>query len=308
MNTVASNRRILPIAVWATLFALFLLACYVVSYPIYMRWRFGTNPAWDTRYSSVQLFAPIEFVMDRSQSVTGAMIWMSEMIGAPAVRLYRLQWPTLNVDQRLIVACYHVDLAGVRAALKDGANPNGRFGYGNADDAFHDPLVEGSLAPVSAAAFTPLLALGSSLPDPPPIHSGAVPDADVAKIPDSARQKRVQNGLEILKLLLAEHAQIDAEDGWGSTALFFAVYLQKLELATALVAAGANVNTRTGVYIDGPGDITPLHYSHWSAELAQLLIDKGADPLAKDSDGRTPLDWAEGQEAEAVLKRYTRKP
>lgn len=44
-------------------------------------------------------------------------------------------------------------------------------------------------------------------------------------------------------------------------------------------------------YIDGANDITPLHAACNSKEMVKLLLDHGADVLAKDSEGHTPADW-----------------
>jgi ankyrin repeat protein len=63
-----------------------------------------------------------------------------------------------------------------------------------------------------------------------------------------------------------------------------------VELTKLLVRFNANVNTKTGIYIDGSGDVTPLHRAYWSAELTKLLLAKGADPNAKDTKGETPRD------------------
>jgi ankyrin repeat protein len=81
--------------------------------------------------------------------------------------------------------------------------------------------------------------------------------------------------------------------------LYAAVSEHRVDMALLLLRYGANPNTKTGVYIDGPGDLTPLHKAGASPrhpdprarELMQALLDHGADPLAKDSDGRTPADW-----------------
>ena len=55
------------------------------------------------------------------------------------------------------------------------------------------------------------------------------------------------------------------------------------------LAAGTDVNVKGG-FADG----TPLHYAaaNGHKEIAELLIEKGADLNAKDEDGGTPLDVA----------------
>ena len=62
----------------------------------------------------------------------------------------------------------------------------------------------------------------------------------------------------------------------------------QLEIARALIAHGANVNSRAA------GDFTALHESAASGrlEFAKLLLDHGADVSAQTSDGKTPLDYA----------------
>ena len=42
------------------------------------------------------------------------------------------------------------------------------------------------------------------------------------------------------------------------------------------------------------GGCRPLHYAAWDADIDIInkLLDKGADPLARNSDGETPMTWA----------------
>jgi ankyrin repeat protein len=70
-----------------------------------------------------------------------------------------------------------------------------------------------------------------------------------------------------------------------------AVDSEKMQLVRTMLEFGANPNTKSHIYIDGPDDITPLHSACASKELLQLLLDHGADTSAKDSKGRTPADW-----------------
>src|SRR5437899_564525 len=72
----------------------------------------------------------------------------------------------LTRDQRLIVACHRLDVDGVVAALRDGANVNARFGEGDVM-LFQDPWSLGW--PMAAAKWTPLIAVASAsdYPDPP---------------------------------------------------------------------------------------------------------------------------------------------
>jgi hypothetical protein len=214
----------------------------------------------------------------------------------------------LNREQRLIVACHRLDVDGVVGALRDGADVNGRFGEGDAK-LFQDPWSLGW--PMAANKWTPLIALASAsdYPDPPRKVENTSADLDwareqKAKVPHEQIEQRKQNALTIARILLSHRANIDADDGYGATALYEAVYMKKLELSKLLLRFNAKVNTKTGIYIDGSGDITPLHRAYWSVELTKLLLEKGADPNAKDTSGETPRDWARMSDDPAVARLY----
>lgn len=214
----------------------------------------------------------------------------------------------LTREQRLIVACHRLDIDGVVGALRDGADVNGRFGEGDAK-VFQDPWSLGW--PVAAKKWTPLIALASAsdYPDPPRKVKNTSGDLDWAReqkakvAPDQIEQRK-RDTLTIARILLSHRAAIDADDGYGATALYEAVDLQKLELAKLLLRFNAKVNTKTGIYIDGSGNITPLHRAYWSVELTKLLLEKGADPNAKDTNGETPRDWARMSDDPAVARLY----
>jgi cytohesin len=100
------------------------------------------------------------------------------------------------------------------------------------------------------------------------------------------------NRAEIAKILLAFKANVHTTWG-GSTALDFAVSRGSLKTAQLLIDSGADVRR---VY---PSGRTPLHIAvraHRTA-IAALLIDRGADVDASDTFGFTPL-------LEAIQKRF----
>lgn len=139
--------------------------------------------------------------------------------------------------------------------------------------------------------------------------------------------------LERVKLVIARGAKVDGTlqcakvggwpglgDAWieflartsnpGPTPLFSVVgHEMSLDMVRYLVSKGANIRARTGckvkVRIEWPDrhDVTPLHVACGAA--ARLLISKGADVFAVDSEGQTPLFWAIGlwcgPDLEAVL-------
>ena len=63
-----------------------------------------------------------------------------------------------------------------------------------------------------------------------------------------------------------------------------------IEAVKQHLAAGVDVDVKA----ESSDEWTPLHYAAYSSqkEVAELLIDKGADVNAKDKNGKTPLDWA----------------
>ena len=78
----------------------------------------------------------------------------------------------------------------------------------------------------------------------------------------------------------------------GFTSLHIAAGNGHKEIVVLLIANGAEVNAK--IY----GGKTPLDLAIFRnhPELAELLIAKGADLNAKDNNGRTPLDFAIGMD------------
>ena len=80
------------------------------------------------------------------------------------------------------------------------------------------------------------------------------------------------------------------DDGW--TPLHKAAYEGYREIVELLIAKGADVNAKTKY------GTTPLHTASDSGykEIAELLIAKGADVNAQGITGGTPLDSAVGED------------
>jgi len=94
---------------------------------------------------------------------------------------------------------------------------------------------------------------------------------------------------EIARLLLNNGAEVDARDEYNWTPLHEAAYYGYSDLVSLLISDGANVNAKTKY-----ADKTPLHFAanYGYLEIANSLINNGANVNAKDSDGHTPLHWA----------------
>ena len=91
---------------------------------------------------------------------------------------------------------------------------------------------------------------------------------------------------EIVELLIAKGADVNAKSSDGSTPLHDAAYYGRTIIAELLIAKGADVNAKDEV------GLTPLHRANLTKEIAELLIAEGADVNAKEKYGETPLNWA----------------
>ena len=121
---------------------------------------------------------------------------------------------------------------------------------------------------------------------------------------------------EIIKLLIAKGADVNAKGNNGETPLDRAILRNDGKTADLLPKHGAKSGAEDSIHIaartgnheavkqhlaagtdvnakDGTGR-TPLHWAAFGGykEIVELLIAKGADVNAKDGYGNTPLDWA----------------
>lgn len=132
----------------------------------------------------------------------------------------------------------------------------------------------------------------------------------------------IADTLEIIQLLLASGALIDVHDQWGWTPLHLAVQQGNLQVVEALVAAGADVNTKDdlkrtaldfaivehfwlfpafflvthGAEFD-PKASEVINLLSWAAArgdltVAKALVEKGVPTQLKDEDGLTPYQRA----------------
>jgi len=85
--------------------------------------------------------------------------------------------------------------------------------------------------------------------------------------------------------LVKQHADVNAPQGDGATALHWAAYWEDADTAALLIGAGANVNARNEY------GVTPLSVaaSNGNAAVIQKLLKGGADPNATVRSAETPL-------------------
>jgi ankyrin repeat protein len=197
------------------------------------------------------------------------------------------------------------DLAGARKLLKAGANPNG--------------LTERNITPLSLAIANGNAAMVALL-----LGAGANA-SQLEPTGETLLMRAAQVGeLPVVQLLLQHGAAVDVRDArYGQTALMFAARAGHADIVAALLAAGARPNVATkvgdapafikpnsvpgfgfgvgilrgGVPADRgrrepqPGGLTPLHYAarHNHVDVAQLLVQAGAQVNAREANGITPL-------------------
>src|SRR5215467_14416356 len=94
---------------------------------------------------------------------------------------------------------------------------------------------------------------------------------------------------DVVRALLQQHADVNAAQGDGTTALHWAVYRDDADMASLLIAAGANVIAKTRV-----GSITPMFMAakNGNATIIQMLLKAGVNPNSTDTNGTTALMYA----------------
>jgi ankyrin repeat protein len=112
-----------------------------------------------------------------------------------------------------------------------------------------------------------------------------------------------ENGYkDMVELLLANKADVNARDSLGETPLEWAAYYGLTDMVRLLLAHGAAVNT-----MDGYDGSSPLHEAakQGHTDVVKLLLAHHANVNAKENNGRTPMDGLNeyGDVAE-VLRRH----
>nr|XP_012302227.1 ankyrin repeat domain-containing protein 12 isoform X2 [Aotus nancymaae] len=109
----------------------------------------------------------------------------------------------------------------------------------------------------------------------------------------------IRGDVKQVKELISLGANVNVKDFAGWTPLHEACNVGYYDVAKILIAAGADVNTQ------GLDDDTPLHDSASSGhrDIVKLLLRHGGNPFQANKHGERPVDVAETQELELLLKR-----
>src|SRR5690348_1480519 len=101
-----------------------------------------------------------------------------------------------------------------------------------------------------------------------------------------------------VRSLIQQHADVNAPDVDGTTALIYAAHQNNLELVKALLAAGANAKAANRYQVTALAEACNLGNS----EMVAALVKAGADPNATVGEGETPLMTASRTGAVAGVK------
>ncbi|KAL6051217.1 hypothetical protein STEG23_005905 [Scotinomys teguina] len=153
-------------------------------------------------------------------------------------------------------------------------------------------------------------------PDSTPSHPSQATPAQKKTPSSSSRQKdkinkrnergetplhmaAIRGDVKQVKELLSLGANVNVKDFAGWTPLHEACNVGYYDVAKILIAAGADVNTQ------GLDDDTPLHDSASSGhrDIVKLLLRHGGNPFQANKHGERPVDVAETEELELLLKR-----
>mmetsp|Transcript_10967 Transcript_10967/g.23667 ORF Transcript_10967/g.23667 Transcript_10967/m.23667 type:complete len:805 (+) Transcript_10967:102-2516(+) len=199
----------------------------------------------------------------------------------------------------------HADLV-VAELIKKGQDVNAPNLQGETPLARNLASVTDATFEQDAAIFDALLAAGAST-EPPPPPPGAAADPNAAKVAEynhpllAICKNNVSRFAQRAVGVLSARGQLkwERQDEEGRTPLMLAALHDNAWLVRHLLEAeGQDVNARDA------GGMTPLMYAASGASVAAVkaLLNRGANPNATDSSGRTPLCHCLRTDRSAVLQ------
>lgn len=104
---------------------------------------------------------------------------------------------------------------------------------------------------------------------------------------------------KVIDLLAKNGGDVNAVNQAGRTPLYSAVQANHLQAVQALIKHKANPNAKIGQSRE-----TVLHLACSSGrfQIAEALLEGGADPKVRDADGKTPGDYAKAKGDKALVK------
>ncbi|MDX2226110.1 MAG: ankyrin repeat domain-containing protein [Verrucomicrobiae bacterium] len=109
---------------------------------------------------------------------------------------------------------------------------------------------------------------------------------------------------KVAKILLDHRASVDFRDSKGRTALLWAVIANQPQVVSLLLAKGSDINAA-----ESQKGMTPLQIAivNKNRNLAEALIDAGADVRKPDFSGRAALDWAVQVDSLPIVEMLLKK-
>jgi ankyrin repeat protein len=108
---------------------------------------------------------------------------------------------------------------------------------------------------------------------------------------DSGWSRTLQRKLDMARTLIRHGAEVNVRDGAGRTPLFDAVWAGP-DLVQCLIAAGADVGATSTDRYTALHEAVRASGSSGDTEVVGLLLQHGANVLAKDWQGKIPRDYA----------------
>ena len=195
-------------------------------------------------------------------------------------------------SQLIIKAVEQQNITLVKSLLEQGANPNTKHSFGT-------PLLIFSVLQNNRELAELLLDEGADVN----IRHNALfvkfPWEDRISSSDAVggwsplHVAVMEGNLEIIELLLAKGADVDARDLNARSPLHYAIiYGKEADIVKVLLEKGADVNAK-----DNRFGMTPLHDAavdrlNFKPDVVKLLIDYGANVDSGKNEAWTPLHWA----------------